>query len=75
MKNDLSERISVIVLSDQDLISKVRMLKDLKDADELQADVLAQLEGMRNVLKEKEDHILELMDFVSGHCSAEHRIY
>jgi len=73
--NEFRVEIKELVLSEASLKTKMNVLRSLKDAGATQESVRLSLEELREEMNFKEDHILELLDFVCGFCSVEMRIW
>jgi len=67
--NELRKQLEIIVIHTNSLSLKVKQLRDLRDLGVTQLEAKTHLEELRQDLNEKEDHILELLDFVCGFCS------
>ena len=71
----LKQKLKKIVKDDNSLGLKLEAIRALKESGAEQADVISCLEVLRQEFPDKDDHILELLDFVSGFCSNHMRIW
>lgn len=74
---DIRQELDEALASDLPLPRIVAMLRDYRDQGFSRTDVQNVLEAMRAAATEEatEDRILEVMDFVSGFCSANEIIW
>ncbi|QDT21685.1 hypothetical protein HG66A1_34880 [Gimesia chilikensis] len=77
MDHSLKQRLKILVVSDTSLQFVIEELRQVKSEGFQQEKVRTTLEGLRQECKteKEEDRILELLDFVTGFCAPDNRIW